>query len=521
MEWPSVRNFLHIPSNLTGNNVSIAVVDGYFPPHPDITTNDRRLVYLVDMMSVDVKPELFRASETPWRSSHGLMTAAAAAGSGSLSSGYYSGAAPDAELYLLQTGGFNTVEDIETKCTAALSWIRENWRKFGIRGVVLTVASTRDTGLLPWQIDPIRMKCEQLAKEGLLVVVASGNTRELTCNGPASSPSVLAVGGVIVPHEGNQILQYHGCKGITFDGKRIPEILAPAENIVLPMPFQSIDEYRDHDTAPYDNLPEGYARTEGTSFAAPIILGCAACIWEAHSEWMASQVKTAMFETAIYKNEWYGSEAGLIQVGAAVSYSADAAIDNRRDDLEPIMTDELHLVSIIHAKHHKSSDEVKQMMFHSNSTKVRAAAICAMADSTFITRGEMEDLLRDPSCYVKMAALFALNNRADIWEHLLGHIAELFKDSDLDLSYCAIKLASRIEHPFFIEPLVSGLMNDAILQRVSTFGARCEALQRLTGIFYQPVPEFREGQCFYSERSTESRIHLALLWQQYITTLRV
>ena len=38
MEWPSIRDFLDVPSYLTGENIAIAVVDGYFPPHPDITT---------------------------------------------------------------------------------------------------------------------------------------------------------------------------------------------------------------------------------------------------------------------------------------------------------------------------------------------------------------------------------------------------------------------------------------------------------------------------------------------------
>lgn len=67
------------------------------------------------------------------------------------------------------------------------------------------------------------------------------------------------------------IIPYHGCPGITFEGKRIPEILAPAENVVLPLPFQSTDKYENHYTAPFDKLPYGYARTEGISYAAPIV----------------------------------------------------------------------------------------------------------------------------------------------------------------------------------------------------------------------------------------------------------
>jgi hypothetical protein len=94
-------------------------------------------------------------------------------------------------------------------------------------------------------------------------------------------------------------------------------------------------------------------------------------------------------------------------------------------------------------------------------------------------------------------------------------VIELFKDQDINIRYCAIKLASVIGDPSFIKPLISGLLDDAVQQRVSTFGARCEGLQFLTGIVYEPEPEFRDGQCFYSELSTQSRISVALKWQQY------
>lgn len=219
MKWPSIRDFLGIPAHLTGKGIAIAVIDGSFPPHPDITTNDRRHTYVVNTVSTDVKPQLLHAEKSPWKNNHGLMTAAAAAGSGTLSSGYYSGAASEADLYLLETGPFPTLEETEKKFVMALRWLIQNSQKYNIRGVVLTVAYTRDTGLLPWQVDPIKVHCEQLVKEGVLVVVASGNTRELTCSGPASSPSVLSVGGVIVPSHLNEISPYHGCQVSLLKGK--------------------------------------------------------------------------------------------------------------------------------------------------------------------------------------------------------------------------------------------------------------------------------------------------------------
>jgi len=294
MEWASIRTFLNIPENLTGKNVNIAVIDSRFANHPDISSNQQRDTYIVKISDPLAQPVLMLSNEGPWNKGlHGLSSSAAAAGSGQLSNGHYSGAAPAANLYLLETGPFYTPDEVEEKVGMALEWLRENWRTYKIRGVVLTVTATRDTGLLPWQADPVRILCEELVDDGLLVVSSSGNTKELTCNGPSASPSVLSVGGVIVPIDADfhNAQAYHGCRGNTFENKWVPEILAPAENVVLPTPFQSEEERQNHFTAPYDGLPADYARTEGTSFSGPIILGAAACIWEAKPSWSSFQVK--------------------------------------------------------------------------------------------------------------------------------------------------------------------------------------------------------------------------------------
>lgn len=44
----------------------------------------------------------------------------------------------------------------------------------------------------------------------------------------------------------------------------------------------------------HDHLPPNYARQWGTSFAAPIVLGLAACLWQKYPNFTASQVKNAL-----------------------------------------------------------------------------------------------------------------------------------------------------------------------------------------------------------------------------------
>ncbi len=269
MAWASIRAFLRIPDNLFGKGVNIAVIDSSFAHHPDISSNENRNTYIVKTSEHLTQPLLMDSNSGPWNKGlHGLSCAAAAAGSGQLSDGYYTGASPAANLYLLETGPFYTSNDIEVKFVRAMEWLKDNWRLYNIRGVVLTVIATRDTGLLPWQADPVRIICEELVSEGLLVVSSSGNTKDLTSNGPSASPSVLSVGGVIIPSNADfqDALPYHGCRGMTFENKWVPEILAPAENIVVPTPFQSEEEYLNHFTASLDNLSSGYARPKEHHF---------------------------------------------------------------------------------------------------------------------------------------------------------------------------------------------------------------------------------------------------------------
>jgi len=539
--WPSIRHFLQIPHHLTGKGVGIAVVDGRFPTHPDIAATSRRNTYLVKTSEPDPVPSLMTADDGPWtKGRHGLAAAAAAAGSGLISQGLYTGAAPDADLYLLETGRLDTDQDVECKIAAALDWLFLNWRRYRIRGVVITIAATRDTGLLPWQADPIRIGCEKLAADGLLVVAATGNTQELTSNGPASSPSVLSVGGVIVPENADipYAKPYYGCRGTTFEGKWVPEIVAPAKNIVLPMPFKSQEERERHFTATTDNLPDGYARTEGTSFAAPIVLGCAACLWQARPNWTARQVQSAIVASSIRIGGWEELHAGLVDVKAA--NHAIASVEEvdppytlwsswkQKDSFERLKTmkaqDEASIVSAVlsHCESPISPEEQEQVLFlaGSRSGRVRAAAVTALAFcQEALSIQDYCRILRDDNQFVRMAALFALSRSPGLHHMLKDEVAGLFSDNDLDIRYCAIKLAGGMRDEALVKPLLIGIEDDAVHERVSIFAARCSALQTITGIQFEPEPRWLEEQGIYSERSTQGRVHIARKWGQWASFL--
>ncbi len=550
MTWPSIREFLRIPDAFTGKGVNIAVIDSSFTHHPDIASNENRNTYIIKTSEYHPKPLLMHASLGPWKKGlHGLSSSAAAAGSGELSGGYYTGAAPAVNLYLLETGPFHTSDEIEVKMVRALEWLKESWRLYNIRGVVLTVTASRDTGLLPWQADPVRVKCEELIAEGLLIVSSSGNTKDVTCNGPSASPSVLSVGGIIVSQDANckEALPYHGCRGVTFEGKWVPEILAPAENIVLPVPFQSEAEYLDHYSAPYDNLPAGYARIEGTSYSGPIILGAAACIWEARPWLSGSQMKSLLIGSSwTTQIIWNELRSGVVDVSAAINSLPPIMTQSpeipksmesmgkpylnmekwkgsaEKERLEALTSEDEQEVTaallscLLEPSSSKITQDLRRTLPRHLSDKVRAASIllvseCGMA----ITSVELSHLLKDESSYVRMAALYALEKYPDLWDELIDDLISLFQDKDSNIRYCALQLASTLKNPYFIAPIISELKNDALNQNVSIFGAGCKTLEQITGVHIEPVPVFRDGQCWYSEASNESRLFIARKWEEW------
>jgi len=74
--WPALRDFLRVPGELTGKGVRIAVVDGEFPNHPDISTAERRTTHIVRVMESEPHPEVFNTKPEPWAGgAHALWTA--------------------------------------------------------------------------------------------------------------------------------------------------------------------------------------------------------------------------------------------------------------------------------------------------------------------------------------------------------------------------------------------------------------------------------------------------------------
>ncbi len=541
--WPTLRDFLSVPDELTGKGVRIAVVDGDFPSHPDITTNEQRTTYKVMVMESEPQPKVFEAELGPWKGgAHGLWAASAAAGSGAESQGLYRGIAPEADLFLVAEYFPGQSQDPERRYEAhlkALEWVRDNWSKYEIRGVLSAEKLGIDSSLLPWQTDSTRILCEEIAAAGVLVMAGSGNTSDRTAGlTEPAAPSVLSVGGIAISPDGDldRADMFLGSRGTTFEGKWIPEILAPAENIVLP--YGTDEEIENHFYGKTDDLPRRYARNIGTSFSGPIVLGAAACVWQAHPSWTALKMKTALIASALKRPQWSDLRAGLVSVEGALAMEAaehppepvtspyqtwsawrKSSVEYRMDRLSAGDSEQVKdvILSFVgDALPDAAVKPISKCLIHPEP-EVRAATVCALASKTSDVNSDyIEEACRDVSPIVRSAAVYLLQNCPDLWSECSASLRTLFSDTSLDVRYVSLHLASRMAHPRFAEAIVSGLEGDARMDRIGLFAARRDTLEAITGHRLSLKYPDLHGVRYYSDALRDARMDLARRWEDWL-----
>ena len=113
----------------TGDKIGIAVLDTGLSPHPDLSGR------------VKAFRDCVYGKETLYdESGHGTHVAGILCGSGRMSGGAFAGMAPKAELVvvkMLDQKGEGSMEQM----SAAVDWVKSNWRKYGIRIVNISVGA--------------------------------------------------------------------------------------------------------------------------------------------------------------------------------------------------------------------------------------------------------------------------------------------------------------------------------------------------------------------------------------------
>jgi serine protease AprX len=321
----------------TGRGVTIAFLDSGFHQHPDLVEPNNRVVAFHDISCDETETDSERLIES-WHW-HGTQTTVAAAGNGHLCDGKYRGIASDARLVLVKVSQNGRIS--EENIAKGLRWVIKNRERFNIRVLNISLGGDED---VPCALSTIDQLAEEAIRQGIVVVVAAGNTTDHAPIPPANSPSVITVGGY---DDGNNPGQkdlglYHSSFGVTAGGTVKPELIAPAMWVAAPI----LSNTRDYERAEalsklaaapdYQllslareleetaELPESiavgdvatirsfvestlesqkivathYQHVDGTSFAAPIISSVVAQMLEANPKLTPGVVKNILISTA-------------------------------------------------------------------------------------------------------------------------------------------------------------------------------------------------------------------------------
>ena len=202
----------------TGAGVTVAVVDSGVASTPDLGSR---------VTHVRVNPS-YGAGD---RFGHGTHVAGVIAGRDPL--GRYVGIAPDARIVDVKVLDSDGTGDLGT-VLAGLQWVSDNAARDGIRVVNLSIGTNQP---LSYRQHPLNAAIEALWQQGLVVVVAGGNSgrdAEEVSTAPANDPFVITAGGLDdagTADPRDDALAAFSSVGTTIDGFAKPDLLAPAVGV--------------------------------------------------------------------------------------------------------------------------------------------------------------------------------------------------------------------------------------------------------------------------------------------------
>jgi serine protease AprX len=269
-----------------GSRVGVAVIDtgiaGDLSDFADLNGRGSRVV-----ASAVTNP---CASDANDHFGHGTHVAGLIAGAGR-----YLGVAPDANLISVKVAdddGNTTVLDV----IYGIQFAVEHRRRLGIRVINLSLSSTVAESYLT---DPLDAAVESAWFNGIVVVAAAGNegtAPNAVSYAPGNDPYVITAGAVDdrgTRMIADDVLAPWSSRGLTQDGVRKPEVLAPGVRLVAPLaPGSDFTEL-----CPECIVDGSYFRLSGTSMSAAVVSGAVALILDENPGWSPDRVKGAILST--------------------------------------------------------------------------------------------------------------------------------------------------------------------------------------------------------------------------------
>ncbi len=254
-----------LPLELDGSGVTMCVMDTGVSPHSDLSIPRERIVHFVDMINEENEPYDDNG--------HGTFVAGVACGNGTLSGGKIIGVAPRANIVGIKVIG-SSGESGAFKILDGMQWLFDNFRQYGIKVVCMSF------GAEPLSYaDPLKLGADMLARSGLIVVAASGNSGENSLKSPAISSEVIAVGAV---NRDDSVAPFTS-RG-EYMGVTRPDVFADGVDV--------------------KGLCVGgtYSTMSGTSVSAPYVAGACCLLCQKYKNLSPAQAKNAIISNTSYVN---------------------------------------------------------------------------------------------------------------------------------------------------------------------------------------------------------------------------
>lgn len=242
---------------LTGDGVTLCVMDTGINPHCDLSVPKNRIVHFEDMVGGEDKPYDDNG--------HGTFVAGVACGDGLTSAREVVGVAPKANVLGIKVIG-DKGESGTFKILDGMQWLFDNFRQYGVKVVCMSF------GAEPLSYaDPLKIGVEMLSRSGLIVVAAAGNSGENSLKSPAISNEIIAVGAV---DKEDRIAEFSS-RGV-YQGAKRPDVYADGIKV--------------------KGIKAGgsYTYMSGTSVAAPYVAGACCLLCEKYKNITPYQAKQAV-----------------------------------------------------------------------------------------------------------------------------------------------------------------------------------------------------------------------------------